>query len=271
MINYFYSAIFGIIQGITEFVPISSSGHLVILHDFISLPIQNQMAFDVILHFGSLLAVIYYFKKDIASLLTAWLRSFAGKRNDSSRLSWLIILSTIPAALVGFLFNDLIENKFRSILVVAAMLVIVGILFIIFEKFSQKNKEYKNIGWREALIIGLAQIIAFIPGTSRSGITIIAGLSANLKREAAVRFSFLLSIPIIFGAVIVKMPSIIKSKPPAEEMLLLIVGFIFSYLAGFLAIKYFMRFIKNHSLNIFAVYRFVLAAIILVYFFIFQS
>jgi len=268
MINYFYSAIFGIIQGITEFLPISSSGHLIILHNFITLPISNEMAFDVILHFGSLLAVIYFFRKDIASLFLSWLKSFKGERDSLSKLSWLIILGTIPAALVGFFFNDLIENVFRSVLVVAAMLVLVGILFIIFERYSKQNKEFNNIGFKEVLIIGFAQIIAFIPGTSRSGITIIAGLSANLKRGAAVKFSFLLSIPIIFGAVINKIPFIIKNKPITEEMFILVVGFIFSYFASFFTIKFFISFVKNRSLNIFAIYRFILAAIILIYFFV---
>ena len=267
MINYFYSSIFGTVQGITEFLPISSSGHLVVLHNFITLPISNEMAFDVILHFGSLLAVIYFFRKDIVLLFTSWLRSFRGEGGKLGKISWLIILGTIPAALAGFFFNDLIEIYFRSVYIVVTMLILVGLLFIIFERYSKQNKEFNNIGFKEVLIIGFAQVIAFIPGTSRSGITIIAGLSANLKREAAVRFSFLLSIPIIFGAVINKIPLIIINKPLTEELFILIIGFIFSYFASFFTIKYFIRFVKNRSLNIFAIYRFILAAVILIYFF----
>ena len=268
MLNYLYSAIFGIIQGITEFLPISSSGHLVILHNFISLPIKNELVFDIILHAGSLLAVIYFFRKDIKALFVSCFKSFTGENDSLSRLSWIIILGTIPAAAAGFFFDDYIENFFRSVLVVAIMLILVGILFIFFEKYSRQNRDYKNIGWREALIIGLAQAIALIPGTSRSGITIIAGLGVNLKREAAVRFSFLLSIPIILGAVSSKLPSVVSGNLTSEETLILIIGFIFSYMASFFTIKYFLRFVKRHSLNIFALYRFILAAVILVYFFV---
>ncbi|MCK4554620.1 undecaprenyl-diphosphate phosphatase, partial [Candidatus Parcubacteria bacterium] len=198
--DYINAIIFGIIQGITEFLPISSSGHLVILHKFFNLPIKNELAFDVALHLATLLAVVWFFKNDIYNLLKSWFKSFTGHSDEFSKLSWLIILATIPAGLAGWYFEEMVEHTFRSINVVVVMLVIGGVLLLIVEKISRKTDDLKNLNWAKALIIGLAQAIALIPGTSRSGITIIAGLGAKLKRQAAIRFSFLMSVPIIFGA-----------------------------------------------------------------------
>lgn len=266
--NYLLAAIFGIVQGLTEFLPISSSGHLEILHEFFVLPIINDLAFDVVLHLATVLAVIWFFRKEIVLLVRSWLKSFRGTKDEYSRISWLIILGTIPAALAGYFFDDLIETSLRSPGIIAAMLILGGVLFIIFEKISKFEKDLKDLNWKNSLVIGLAQAIALIPGTSRSGITIIAGLSTGLKREAALRFSFLLSIPIILGAVCKKTPQIISDNLSVDDYLVLVIAFVFSYITGFLAIKYFLLFSRKHSLNVFAVYRFVLAAILLFYFFL---
>lgn len=266
--DYINAIIFGIVQGVTEFLPISSSGHLVILHRFISLPVQNELAFDVVLHSATLLAVIWFFREDISRLLKSWLKSFTGYRDEFSKISWLIILATVPAGLAGWLFGDIIESVFRSPIVVAVMLIVVGALFIVLEKVGRKTDELKNLNWSKSLIIGLVQAIALIPGTSRSGITIIAGLFAGLKREAAVRFSMLLSIPVIFGASAAKIPQIFKADFIGKESALLAIAFFVSFISGIVAIKYFLKFAKEHSLNVFAFYRFVLAiAIIIIYVF----
>ncbi len=265
--SYIYSAIFGFVQGITEFLPISSSGHLVILHEFISLPIKNEIIFDVIMHLATLFAVLWFFRQEIGQLLKSWFLSLGGQKDDLSRIGWLIILGTIPAALAGWLFGDFIEVAFRSPLIVAIMLAIIGAFFIVFEKISSFQNDLEKLNWRQTLLIGLAQAVAFIPGTSRSGVTIIAGLGVGLKREVAVKFSFLLSIPIIAGAVIKKIPQALILGINGGELMILSIGFIFSFLTGFLAIKYFLRFSKNNSLHIFAYYRFILAAILLFYFF----
>ncbi len=262
--DYINAIIFGIVQGVTEFLPISSSGHLVILHQFIDLPIQNELAFDVALHLATFLAVFWFFREDISRLLKSWLKSFAGCRDEFSKLSWLIILATIPAALAGWLFGDIVESVFRSPIVVAVMLIVVGALFIVFEKVGRKTDELKNLNWSKSLIIGLAQAIALIPGTSRSGITIIAGLAANLKREAAVRFSMLLSIPIIFVASATKIPQIFEADFGDKELALLAIAFFASFISGIIAIKYFLKFAKEHSLNVFAFYRFALAVLIII-------
>lgn len=263
--DYINAIIFGLIQGITEFLPISSSGHLVILHQFIDLPLQNKLAFDVVLHLATLLAIVWFFRKDIWMLLVSWLKSFSGQRDEFSKISWLIILATIPAGLAGLFLEDIIESVLRSPAVVVVMLIVVGILFIVLEKISRKTDELKNLNWRKVLIIGLAQAIALIPGTSRSGITIIAGLGAGLKREAAVRFSFLMSVPIIFGASIKKIPSVFSANLAGNELIILLIAFFAAYASGIIVIKYFLRFAKHHSLNIFAIYRFILAGVLIFY------
>ncbi len=265
--DYINAIIFGIIQGITEFLPISSSGHLVIIHEFIQLPIKDDLAFDVILHLATLLAVILFFKKEVWLLIKSWFNSFRGKNDVYCKLSWLIILGTIPAGLVGLLFEKQVEQIFRSPIIVAIMLIIVGALFIIFEKVSQKADNLDKLNWRKTLLIGSAQAVALIPGTSRSGITIIAGLGAGLKREAAIKFSFLLSIPIIATANLKEAPSILNLTVSGNDIIFLLLAFLFAWLTGFLAIKYFLRFARSHSLNIFAIYRFILATVIMIYFF----
>jgi len=245
------------------------------------MPLQNEMAFDVVLHLATLLAVIFFFYADIKRLLTSWIKNLPlttsllrrGNNIDVSKikdyeyykLSWLIILATIPAGLAGWLFEDILESKLRSPLVVAVMLVAVGLFFIVFEKISRKTDDLKNLNWKKSLIIGISQAIALIPGTSRSGITIIAGLGAGLKRQAAIRFSFILSIPVIFGANVKKIPQIIEANLAVNEFMILAIAFIASFVSGILAIKYFLRFAEKHSLNVFAFYRFALAVLIIVF------
>jgi undecaprenyl-diphosphatase len=266
--NYINAIIFGVSQGITEFLPISSSGHLIILHKFTSLPIRNELTFDVALHCATLLAVVWFFRKDIIQLFAAWMRSFSGEISSEGKLSWFIVLATIPAMLAGVLLEDLVESVFRSPVVVAVMLIIGGIFFIIFEKVSRKTDELEKLNWKKSLLIGLAQAIALIPGTSRSGITIIAGLGVGLKREAAIRFSFLLSIPVILGASIMRVFLTFNVRAAGAyfiggEILILAISFITAFITSLLAIKYFLRFARSYSLNIFAYYRFILAILII--------
>ena len=266
MIDYLIAILFGMIQGITEFLPVSSSGHLLITHKFLNLPINNELAFDVVLHFATFLAVFFYFLKDIIKILKSWVKSFSGKIDENASLGWQIILATIPAAAAGYFLEDIIENKLRSVFIVALMLFVVAILFVIFEKIKNKQKNISDINWKEALIVGFAQSIALIPGTSRSGITIIAGLGIGLKREAAVRFSFLLSLPIILGASIKKIPQLFEAGLNNYELSILFVAFFASFIAGWFTIKYFLRFVKKYSLISFAWYRMALAIIVLLLF-----
>ncbi|MEA2089006.1 MAG: undecaprenyl-diphosphatase UppP [Patescibacteria group bacterium] len=257
--DYFYAIIFGIIQGATEFIPISSSAHLIIFHKIINLPINNELAFDVFLHLASFLAIIIFFKKDIFQLCKSFFKQ------DKNRLPYLIILATIPAAVAGYFLENLIDNNFRSLHTIFITLIIGGCLFLIVEKIGKKLYNLDKLNWKNSLIIGFAQALAIIPGVSRSGITITAGMFFNLKRETAVRFSFLLSAPIILGASITQIPQLDISGLPKQDIYILLIAFIFSFLSSFFAIKFFISFVKKYSLKIFAYYRFILALIILLF------
>lgn len=261
--NYFLAGMFGAIQGVTEFLPVSSSGHLIIFHKLTGLSLVDDVAFDVILHLSTLFAVVYFFRKDILKMIKAWFLTFFGKKSKDGFLSWMIILATIPAAIFGLTFENYIENNFRSIFIVVFMLVLVGILFILVENYSKKNKSIELINSKSAVLIGFAQAIALIPGTSRSGITIVAGLMLGLNREAAIKFSFLMSIPIILGANLNKIPKIFASGIPFDQLYVTLIAFIFSFLFGVLTIKYFLKYSNQHSLKVFAYYRFILAFILL--------
>ncbi|MDP3900273.1 MAG: undecaprenyl-diphosphatase UppP [bacterium] len=263
MIIYFSVFILSFIQGLTEFLPISSSGHLIFLHSILPpLPI-NDAAFDVMLHAGTLLAVIIFFFGDIREITLSWLRSLGKKEPDvNAKLGWYIVLATIPAAIMGYLFDDFIEEKLRSTIVVAIMLIVIAIFFIVVEKISKQSIQLKSMNWKKALLIGCAQVLAFFPGTSRSGVTIIAGMAANLNREAAVRFSFLISAPIILGANIKKIPALLAAISDKSDLFILLFGFSISYIVGYYVIKYFIIYVKNYSLNIFAYYRITLAVMI---------
>jgi len=267
--HYFSIVILSIIQGITEFVPISSSGHLVLLHNILPELKINELAFDVFLHTGTLLAVVVFFWSDLVKIFINWLRNLLKMnfRATEARLGWLLIISTIPAVAAGYFFEDLIEKNLRSNLVVAVMLVVVGLLFLLAEYYSKQQQVIIKLNWKNALFIGIAQAAALIPGTSRSGITIIAGMASKLKREDAVRFSFLISVPIVLGATIKKIPAI-SAAIFDGNLLSFSMSAIISFITAYFVIKYLLIYLKNHSLNIFAYYRFVLATVILILYFI---
>jgi len=190
--------VLALIQGVTEFLPVSSSGHLILPGHLLGWPEQG-LAFDVAVHVGTLLAVVMYFRNDIVNMVNAWcLSTFKQQHSDNSRIAWFVILATIPSGLAGLLFNDLIETHLRSTLVIAITTIVFGLLLgWAGHSAVLKEKPLVEMTLKIALIIGLVQAIALIPGTSRSGITITAALFCGLQREAAARFSFLLSIPII--------------------------------------------------------------------------
>jgi len=265
-----HSIIFGIVQGLTEFLPISSSGHLVILHNFLGFNLIDNLAFDVSLHLGTLMALLIFFWQDMKRFSLAFFRSFKNwnlKEDINQRLAWFIVFGCIPAFIVGFLMEEKIMI-FRTVASVAIMLIGAGILLLIFEKLSKKINDLSKLDWLDVLIIGLAQSFAIFPGVSRSGITIIAGLGQKLKREEAARFSFLLSIPVIAGAGIKKIYDLIVEGIVLDEVFLYVLGFFSALAAGYFCIKYFLKFLQSHSLNIFAFYRIVLGVVIILYFII---
>ncbi|PLX28156.1 undecaprenyl-diphosphatase UppP [Candidatus Parcubacteria bacterium] len=272
--DYLYTIILGVVQGITEFLPISSSGHLLILHNVLDFEVSDQLAFDVMLHLATLASVVICFWSEIVKLARSFIFSLIGKHDEYSRTAWLIVLATIPAGILGFLFDDFIENSINNnasvgIIVVITMLILIGILFILVEKIAKGELKYTDLGWKKAVFVGFAQALALIPGTSRSGITIIAGIKTGMKRQEALKFSFLLSIPIIIGANIIKIPSLFSSGFATEELTVMMFGAVSALVSGVLAIRFFLKFAQSKTLAPFAYYRFILAAVLIIYLLVF--
>ncbi|MBU0731838.1 undecaprenyl-diphosphatase UppP [Patescibacteria group bacterium] len=252
--EYLYAIFLGIVQGLTEFIPVSSSGHLVALHDFLNFNLYSDLAFDVALHTGTFLALLIFFWKDLIHYIT-----------KEHRMLWLILIGAVPAGLVGLFLEDIIDFYLRNPWIVALMLVIVGIIFLLVEKYAQQKYDLKNMTWRQALTVGLLQIISLIPGTSRSGITIVGGMISGMKRDQAARFSFLIGIPIFAGAALKKGYDLSKIEIGSDQWTLIAIGLITSFVVGFFCIKYLLLFLKKYPLNVFAYYRFALAAIIVLF------
>jgi undecaprenyl-diphosphatase len=262
--------ILGVVQGLTEFLPVSSSAHLVFMTDILGLP-QN-VAFDTLLHLGTLVAVVAYFWKDLIKIISSFISSlidiFRGRfkkgleEKPFKKLSWLIIVGTIPAGIMGILLQKQFEALFTSIFYVGIFLIITGLLLWGAERVKPGEKDIKDISFKNAIVIGVAQGIAIAPGISRSGATISAGLFSGLNRELAARFSFLLSIPAILGAALVQAKDITSFDTGTA---VLIAGFVSALIFGYLAIKLLLKIIKERTLMVFAYYCWIvgLAAIII--------
>ena len=222
------------------------------------------LSFDVALHLGTLVAVISFFWRDLVRMTFAFGRSL--RRRDLSdpdgRLAYLILASTVPAVLIGYFLEDFFETVVRSPWVVVFNLVLVGVLFIVGEATGRRNRRASNLTFPEAVSIGIAQAAALVPGVSRSGATITLGLFLGLRREEAARFSFLMSVPIIAGAGALQLGEVVAQGINAYDTLLFGIGFVSSAFVGYLAIRFFIRYVANHSLRAFAYYRFVLAAVV---------
>jgi len=254
------AVILGLVQGVTEFVPVSSSGHLIIAHELLGVS-ETGLTFDVALHLGTLLALCLFFYKDICELAVALVRKTA-----RSRLAWLLVLATVPAVIAGVLLEDLASSSFRSLPLVAVNLIVVGGLMIAAEHYAKRTTKPTNVhhtSRRQALTMGLAQAAAIIPGVSRSGSTITAGLFGGMSREGAARFSFLLAIPITAGATLKVLVSDNALTQVNQEAGIFAVGIITAFLSGLLAIRFLLAFVAKHPLNIFAYYRFAVGGIIL--------
>jgi len=264
---YFSSIVLALVQALTEFLPISSSAHLIIFHQIFTAPELDTLTFDVMLHLGTFLAILFYFWPEVVKLVKGFFSwKELGEKQVYRRLSRLIIVSAVPAALIGYVWGNWIEEIFRPITWVIWPMIGGAILLILVEKFSKKNQTVDGLTFSKALYIGLAQVLAFMPGTSRSGITITAGMQLGLARHEAARFSFLMSLPIVFGAVLQKITKINFGDFSSNLFLVFIVGVVVSTAAGYLVIKYLLKFLASHSLNYFAVYRFILAALLLIFF-----
>ncbi len=262
--NLFYAIFMGLLQGATEFLPISSSGHLVLAQILLGIE-EAGLAFDVSLHMGTLLAVFVYFRKDFLLMTKAVIlfKSPDPEMKSLRIMALYICLATIPAVVVAMFLGDIAETAFRQNWIVAITLALGGLLLLWGEKSGKHERNFHSITLLDAMLIGTAQALAIVPGVSRSGITMTAGLFRGLNRQAVARFSFLLSAPIILGAGVYKIPGIISEGLEPAMVNFYLTGFIASAISGYLFIAVLLRFIKTRTFDIFAYYRFALSAAIL--------
>ena len=255
--------ILSIIQGITEFLPISSSAHLILPSAIFGWEDQG-IAFDVAVHVGTLLAVMLYFRQDIANLTVGWIKSLGGQHSTDSKLAWWVILATIPAGLAGLLAADLIETFLRSPWVLAITTIVFGLLLWLADATAKQQVSMEQMNWRQALIIGLAQAVALIPGTSRSGITMTAAMLLGLDKVSAARFSFLLSIPIIVlsGGY---QASKLLSEPTQYDISGILLGMGLSFISALICIHFFLKIISRMGMLPFVIYRLLLGIGLLVF------
>ncbi len=263
--------IIGIVQGLTEFLPVRSSAHLVFIQNILG--VESSLAFDTFLHLGTLIAVLWFFRYDIYKMLKSWWLSIGdilqrrfkeGFREDPyKRLAWYVILATIPVGIVGVLFEDSIDALFAGALYVPAFfLFVTGTILYLSQRMTSGEINYDTITKKEALFMGLGQACAILPGLSRSGTTIAAGLTIGLDKEFAAKFSFILSIPAIMGAFVLQLKDIGTAMD--ANFLPVFLGFVASIVAGYLAIKWMLDLIQNKSLDIFSYYCWAVAIIVFV-------
>jgi len=255
----------GVVQGLTEFLPVSSSGHLLLGQYFLGMDqARFGLTFDAAIHTGTVLAVISFFWRDLLRMAGAFLRSLRGPNFEErdQRMAYLILVATMPAGVIGLLFQNFFRNEVRSPWLVAFNLVLVGVLFIVGEIVGRQNRTSDKLGFKEALAIGLAQTVALFPGVSRSGGTITLGLFLGLRRDEAARFSFLMSVPITAAAALLSLADAFGSGIDAGDALLFVAGSVTSGVVGYLAIRFLLNYLAGHSLRVFAYYRFALAAVV---------
>lgn len=260
--TWFEAIMLALVQGLTEFLPISSSAHLILPSQILGWSDQG-LAFDVAVHVGTLLAIIIYFRREVFDLSQAWLKSVAGREHtQNSHLAWLIILSTIPAGLAGVLFNDYISENLRSTAVIASTTIIFGLVLLLADRRGSRTLSIESMNIKSALIIGVSQAIALIPGTSRSGITMTAALLLGYSRDAAARYSFLLSIPLIAAAGLLKGKELLETGSE-NDWFLVILGTIVAFVSAYACIHWFLALLEKIGFTPFVIYRLLLGAVLL--------
>jgi undecaprenyl-diphosphatase len=259
-VSLFQAAVLGIVQGLTEFLPVSSSGHLVLVQQLFGISL-GTLTFEVVVHVGTLIAVLIALRSDVA-LIFAGLRPGKDPETRSGRrLIWLLVVGTLPAVVVGFLLNDLIESLFSSVTVVGLMLLLTGTFLFFAERAKTGRRSLEGLHTVDALFIGCGQALAVMPGLSRSGTTISAGLRRGVNGEDAARFSFLLSIPVILGAAVLELPSV--GQDAVLPLSVLCMGFLTSAITGYFAITVLKRFVRQGRLRVFAYYTWAVGALVL--------
>lgn len=258
--NWIEAAFLGLVQGVTEFLPVSSSAHLRIVGEFLPNAQDPGAAFTAITQLGTETAVLVYFWRDIVRIVKAWFGALRGTvpRNDpDARMGWLVILGSVPIVLLGLLFQDQIESTFRSMWIVATMLIVFGLLLAVAEYVGRQHRELKDLTYKHGILYGFAQALALIPGVSRSGGTITAGLLMGYTREAAARYSFLLAIPAVFGSGVFQLVKSFDEQGPfslPETALATLVAFV----VGFAIIGWFLKFVTTRGYGLFVWYRILL-------------
>jgi undecaprenyl-diphosphatase len=299
-LDYLEAILLGLIQGATEFLPVSSSGHLLLTQRLFGMDDQTfGLTFDVALHMGTLLALLFFFRRDILALPRTLSASLSGRKAlaaepalvavgqagqvplaaspgpananltggiFTARLIGLIITACIPAVIVGTLLSDFIEENVREPLIVALMLAVFGIIMLVADRLGPKIRNMDELTFLQAFLIGLAQALALVPGVSRAGITITTGLFLGLKRDQAARFSFLMAIPIIGGAGAKQSLSLLKEPITSNQLLLMLVGLVVAAVAGYFALRFLIQFLTNFSLAAFSYYRVALAVVVVLVF-----
>lgn len=256
----------GIIQGLTEFLPISSSGHLVIFENIFGLNALALGGFDIFLHFGTLLALVLFFQKEIIQMFKEVFIWKGEKWNE--RLITKLFIASIPAGIVGVLFKDWIETNVRQTLIIGVLMIVTGILFLLAERFPKKKKG-KKVGLKNILVMGFIQIAGIFPGISRSGSVISGGLFTGLKRVEAARFGFLMALPAIFGATIFQTVDLLKGAysayPLAEFWQFYLAGFLASLVSSWWAVKFMLKILSKYKLSVFSIYLFVIGILLIIF------
>nr|WP_283774987.1 undecaprenyl-diphosphate phosphatase [Brachybacterium equifaecis] len=268
-VSFLDAIILGIVQGLTEFLPISSSAHLRVIGELLMPGRDPGAAFTAIIQLGTETAVLIYFWKDITRIIGRWFRALAGRVPQSDpdvRMGWLVILGSIPIGVLGLLFESQIDHTLRNLYITATMLIVFGILLGLADRFGRQTKELKELSWRDGILFGLAQALALIPGVSRSGGTITAGLAMGYTRQAAARYAFLLAVPAVFASGLYKaaeeIPPLLSSEGRAAaaaagepSLAAIIVATLVAFAIGYAVIVWFMRLIENRSYRGFVIYR----------------
>lgn len=258
-----------LLQGITEFLPISSSGHLALVPALFDWPDQG-LPFDVAIHVGTLTAIVIYFRKDLALILGDWIRSlYTGQTTIHSKLAWFVVFTTVLTGIAGLALEEVVINVARKPVPIAIATLVFGIVLGMTDRLGRKTRVLETLGWKDVFVIGSAQVLALIPGTSRSGITISAGLMLGLTREAATRFSFLMAIPIIALAGIWQTRNIIVDSTQTgwqTQWGILVFAALVSAIVAFVCVHYFLQFVQRFSLMPFVIYRLILGVILLALF-----
>ncbi len=264
--SWFEAILLGIVQGLTEFLPISSTGHVRVIPALLGWE-DPGAAFSAVIQLGTMAAVLMYFRRDVVRITAAWLRGLTNKslrRTPDSIMGWYIALGTIPVVVFGYAFRHQITGSARSLMVVAFALIIGGLIMLGVERVATRQRSIEQVTLRDAIIVGLCQALALIPGVSRSGATIVGGLVLGLDRESAARFSFLLSIPAVVISGLYQLKDVGGGDGASASIVATIVATIFAFISGYATIAFLLRYLARHTLAVFGIYRIMFGVLVLV-------